>query len=1717
MWIRTLCSQRRTRRPASKPALESLEDRAVPTTSAVVTFGGNAQHTSIYQPAAQELSSIHWQTPVDLNPQHSGSDLLIHYGAPLMTSANTVLVPVKTGATGGFEVNAFNGATGASLYSLSTDYILPSHSWTPEYAPALVQTGSGTRLYYAGAGGTVYYITNPDSGTPGTPVQQVFYTTLANYQANAGSFNSTVFIDTPLTSDASGDVFFGFRVQGTAPAPLSTAQSGYARIDPSGNATYVLAHTAAGDANIAWDSHNAAAALSNDGNTLYVVVKSATSSSDYGYLLGLDSTTLATKYKVPLMDPRNNNANWAGILDDGTASPLVAPDGTVFLGVMGNPYNGSRGFTLHFSADLTHEFLPGAFGWDDTDAIVPASMVPAYTGPSSYLLFTKYNNYSAVETGGSGGNGINQVAILDPSSAETDARNDGAPTLQVMREVLTAPGPTPDPPNISSSTPEATREWCINTAAVDPASGAIFFPSEDGNLYGWCTDGNSLMEVIPLTAGIGEAYVPTVIGPDGTIYSINNAILFAIGNQTGQSVSLTSSAPSLQSAVAGQPLTFTAAVTNTSGSGLTPTGSITFKDGSTVLATVPLDATGHASYTTSSLPTNPTYPWATHFISAVYSGDSHFSAGTAELNQTVHESATTTSLTSSPGPSSFGQAVTFTATVTPAVSGLGGFTGMVTFEEGTNVLGQTPVSSSGVETFTTTALGVGSHTITAVYYSDPVYATSSGNDSANPQVVQQATTTTVGSSPNPSVIGQSVTVTALVASQNVNAGNPSGTVTFTEGSTTLASGVVVDATGHASFTTTGLAVGSHTITATFTGTAGWVASSGNDSASPQVVSQDATTTGVASSGNPSTYGDGVTFTATVSAAAPGSGTPTGTVTIYDGSTALGNGTLSAAGQAVFTTSALGAGTHSITAVYGGDGSFTGSTSAALSQGVNAATLTVTAGNAARVVGQPNPTFTDTITGFVNGDYASVVSGSASLTTTATSTSPAGTYPIVASQGTLSAANYTFAFVNGTLTVYPVPTASLSGPVDGVAYQSRTFTFMASGAPADESAGFTYQIDWGDGSPAQTVPATANNTSVTETHTYTATGTFPVSVTATDQFNAASAPATGAITVGLAQVQADAAGQGGITGLAISGVGVSSGVVLAPGATAGTLKVTRSGTLLGTFTPTNGNVAVYGDGGSDPVTVNGVSTSANSFTLSGSTATFTAASLGANVFTIGLNNISTITIVGGKAGNSFTNTGATVASVLKGASGGPNTFTFAGGGMGAAATVQGGGTSNTLLSPDQANAWTISGAGAGNLNGSGWSFTGVQNLVGGSGSDVFQFQAGGSVAGTIDGAGGANTLDYSGNGGHAATVNLQTGTATFTGGFRNIQNLVGSTAAVDGLVGANTANIWNVFAANAGNVNGTFTFAGVEKLTGGTGADTFAFGPSGSLTGAVNGGGGADTLDYSGDGGRAVTVNLQTHKATLTGGFSNIVNLVGSGAVANSLVGANATNTWHITGADAGDVDGSFTFSAVATLTGGTGVDAFAFGPAGTVAGLAGGGAPTGQGDWLDYTAYGGAVTVNLATGKATGVTGTVSKIQNVFGGNFGNTLTGSSQGNILIGGSGADTIKGGSGRNLLIGGLGNEQVTGGSADDIVIGGYTTYDQAHNEAALMSILAEWQSKADSYATRIGKLRGGSYPLAFGTTVLDDGGANTLAGGAGMDWFFQGAGDTITDLQSGEQVN
>lgn len=480
------------------------------------SYAHDAQHDAIVSVASQPLNHIRWHTPVDLDPQYSSGTLYAHYGSPMITRANNVLVPVKTGESGGFEVEALTGATGATNWIQTTDYILPPHFWVPVFSPTLTP---GNRLYFPGGGGTVYYCDTPDTNGPPVIGQIAFYG-LTNYLANTNAYLNNVFIDTPITSDRYGDVFFGFQVTGTTPLNL---QGGIARIDFNGTCTWISASNAASDVNIFKVAQNCSPALSNDHKTLYVGVNNISTwadVNDYGYLLALDSRTLAPLARVRLKDAASGDD--AFVPDDGTASPTVGPDGDVYYGVLEDPIgsNHYRGWLLHFNGTLTQTKIPGAFGWDDSASIVYASLVPSYTNGSPYLVMTKYNNYA-----GAGGNGINKIAVLDPRNTETDPISGAT----VMNEVLTHAGVTPDASN-TNKYPGAVHEWCINSAAVDTFSKSILANSEDGKIYRWDLTSNTFTQTNVLTSGLGEAYTPTIVGVDGTVYAINNAILFAIGH-----------------------------------------------------------------------------------------------------------------------------------------------------------------------------------------------------------------------------------------------------------------------------------------------------------------------------------------------------------------------------------------------------------------------------------------------------------------------------------------------------------------------------------------------------------------------------------------------------------------------------------------------------------------------------------------------------------------------------------------------------------------------------------------------------------------------------------------------------------------------------------------------------------------------------------------------------------------------------------------------------------------------------------------------------------------------------------------------------------------------------------------------------------------------------------------------------------------------------------
>jgi hypothetical protein len=279
-----------------------------------------------------------------------------------------------------------------------------------------------------------------------------------------------------------------------------------------------------------------------------------------------------------------------------------------------------------------------------------------------------------------------------------------------------------------------------------------------------------------------------------------------------------------------------------------------------------------------------------------------------------------------------------------------------------------------------------------------------------------------------------------------------------------------------------------------------------------------------------TYGQSAELVAIETPAVGAAPWPTGTVTLTDELTAKTTvAPLPGTYDTIFVPiSGLGVGTHSFTASYSGDSTYTvppgqiyyNTTTEPYNVTVNPAPLTVTANNATMTAGGPLPAFTASYSGFVNGDTAAVLSGSPAFSTTANSSSPAGFYPITVTQGSLSDSNYTFSYVAGTLTVVQAPAISLSttssvsgsagsgyiltitvknsgaGTVNGITLNSATLG-SASGTPVPQLLGGTGTLAAGASNTfTVSVPgsAGANGAGVAEKYAGTCTGgSFSASV------------------------------------------------------------------------------------------------------------------------------------------------------------------------------------------------------------------------------------------------------------------------------------------------------------------------------------------------------------------------------------------------------------------------------------------------------------------------------------------------------------------------------------------------------------------------------------------------------------------------------------------------
>lgn len=426
--------------------------------------------------------------------------------------------------------------------------------------------------------------------------------------------------------------------------------------------------------------------------------------------------------------------------------------------------------------------------------------------------------------------------------------------------------------------------------------GYVHFTVFDG---GSATQNGETPVVVPAE---GSGYERTLF--DVPTITQNTLVILRFLGTGAEAVALTSSEdPSAHGAT----VTFTAKVSASKEGGPTPTGTVTFMEGSTALGSVELSH-GSATYNTSALAVG------SHQIVASYSGDANDPpAQSRTLTQLVSGASTQLTLSSTEESTAYGSAATLKAVVKALAPGRGTPTGTVTFSEGETTLATLSLGA-GSATFHLAALAAGTHTITATYAPNSADFLAAEAQTVSEQVESAGTQLALSSSADPAAYGQAITLKAKAEPLAPGGGTPSGSVTFYNGEEALATITLVN--GLATYHPPSLEVGEHAISAIYE------PDTANYKTAPrahltQLVQSAPTQLALTSSADPTAYDSTATLKATVKAIAPGRGTPTGSVTFSEGEVALATVSLNN-GVAVYHLAGLGPGTHPIVASYVGD-------------------------------------------------------------------------------------------------------------------------------------------------------------------------------------------------------------------------------------------------------------------------------------------------------------------------------------------------------------------------------------------------------------------------------------------------------------------------------------------------------------------------------------------------------------------------------------------------------------------------------------------------------------------------------------------------------------------------------------------------------------------------------------------------------------------------------
>ena len=513
----------------------------------------------------------------------ASSGLRVHYQTPLL-AGDDVFMELKTGSFSGlatWETQTWNerrlhwqGLSLSEVWTFQSDWKpVPYRSFSsargPAWEPVFHAALAGGFVWVPGAGGTVYQLRQDDGSVA------------ARINPFGPGIDAGIFLTGPITADAGGNVYYdavklatgsqgsawdqdvvdSWLVKVAAGGGVTTAS--YASLLPGAPGPNDPCLGVFSTADLPWPPSpdavppsspcgsvrtalNKAPAVAPDGTVYVAAVHHFDNRTAYLLAVHPDLTPMwqaslrdrfadgCNVYLPPNgspggcrvgaptgVDPAQNRPGAGRIVEDGTASPAIAPDGSIFLGT-DERYNWAQGHLMKFSPD--GRFLAAYhFGWDVTPAI--------WAHDGTYSILTKENHYSGL------GSYCDDPAICPPDRTASDPGNPEAHSITRLSSDL-----VPEWLYRNTNTLSCTRgpggqlscvsdhphgfEWCINSPAVD-GNGVVYANSEDGNLYSIDRAGN-LRDQFFLQLAEGASYTPLAIGEDGRIYAENGGHLFAL-------------------------------------------------------------------------------------------------------------------------------------------------------------------------------------------------------------------------------------------------------------------------------------------------------------------------------------------------------------------------------------------------------------------------------------------------------------------------------------------------------------------------------------------------------------------------------------------------------------------------------------------------------------------------------------------------------------------------------------------------------------------------------------------------------------------------------------------------------------------------------------------------------------------------------------------------------------------------------------------------------------------------------------------------------------------------------------------------------------------------------------------------------------------------------------------------------------------------------------